>query len=376
METACGSLTYAAPEVIAGKVNLKEENNNGQQKQLLLSRLHMHTLPFFKKLTATTIEQQGYLGPKADVWSLGCVLYVLLTGALPFDGANDFEVIPKIRKGKFQDSTFLNEDNMRELITCMLNPDPNKRAHLEDIQKHPWAWSDKSMLAMLVRPFANALSSRRKMGTRTTSSINTFLSNTLPNSNKTTTCPALNQGFDWSADSAVLPTPHTVEKTKKKPPLTREISSISDSELSEANAFDKPAETRIRGKSLADQRRPDLNKINTNISSKDSIKPPKDSKGCKKRCSDEIADGRSFERGRSEGYESGHSGSREYEKAIKERQSKGNTNSQRAGDNEEDSETEESLTLDTSYKDTGNIYAQFFRLEVIVVFFPLYFICG
>ncbi|ELR13641.1 protein kinase [Acanthamoeba castellanii str. Neff] len=127
METACGSLTYAAPEVIAGK---------------------------------------GYLGPKADVWSLGCVLYVLLTGALPFDGANDFEVIPKIRKGKFQDSTFLNEDNMRELITCMLNPDPNKRANLEDIQKHPWTWSDKSMLAMLVRPFSNALTSRRKMGVR------------------------------------------------------------------------------------------------------------------------------------------------------------------------------------------------------------------
>jgi serine/threonine protein kinase len=59
------------------------------------------------------IGTQGYLGPKADVWSLGCVLYVLLTGALPFDGANDFEVIPKIRKGKFQDSPFLNEDNMR-----------------------------------------------------------------------------------------------------------------------------------------------------------------------------------------------------------------------------------------------------------------------
>jgi serine/threonine protein kinase len=56
----------------------------------------------------------------------------------------------------------------RELITCMLNPDPNKRANLEDIQKHPWTWSDKSMLAMLVRPFSNALTSRRKMGTPTT----------------------------------------------------------------------------------------------------------------------------------------------------------------------------------------------------------------
>jgi len=47
---------------------------------------------------------------------------------------------------------------------CMLNPDPNKRAELEDIQRHPWSWSDKSMLAMLVRPFANALAGRRKMG--------------------------------------------------------------------------------------------------------------------------------------------------------------------------------------------------------------------
>ena len=88
---------------------------------------------------------------------------MLLTGALPFDGANDFEVIPKIRKGEFQQSPFLNGNNMHELITCMLNPDPKKRANLEDIQKHPWAWSDRSMIAMLVRPFANALAARRRI---------------------------------------------------------------------------------------------------------------------------------------------------------------------------------------------------------------------
>ena len=39
--------------------------------------------------------------PKCDTWSIGCVLYLMLTNVPPFNGLTDSEVIAKIIKGKF-----------------------------------------------------------------------------------------------------------------------------------------------------------------------------------------------------------------------------------------------------------------------------------
>lgn len=43
----------------------------------------------------------GTYDSKCDTWSLGCLLYVFMSGYLPFQGKNQRQVFDKIQSGKF-----------------------------------------------------------------------------------------------------------------------------------------------------------------------------------------------------------------------------------------------------------------------------------
>ncbi|KAK1581766.1 hypothetical protein Q3G72_008881 [Acer saccharum] len=78
-------------------------------------------------------SKKGYDGAKSDIWSCGIVLYVLLSGYLPFQHEN----VMKIFKAEFVFPPWISMD-AKKLISRVLIAEDDKRITFSSIMKNPW----------------------------------------------------------------------------------------------------------------------------------------------------------------------------------------------------------------------------------------------
>ncbi|KAJ8898848.1 hypothetical protein K2173_008157 [Erythroxylum novogranatense] len=83
------------------------------------------------------INRKGYDGAKADIWSCGVILFVLLAGYLPFYDSNLMEMYRKIGKGEFKIPNWFAPE-VRKLLLKILDPNPSTRISMLKIMENSW----------------------------------------------------------------------------------------------------------------------------------------------------------------------------------------------------------------------------------------------
>ncbi|KAL3613289.1 CBL-interacting protein kinase 2 [Castilleja foliolosa] len=83
------------------------------------------------------ISRKGYDGAKADIWSCGVILFVLLAGYLPFHDSNLMEMYRKISKGEYKCPNWIPPES-RRLLLRILDPNPNSRITIAKIMENKW----------------------------------------------------------------------------------------------------------------------------------------------------------------------------------------------------------------------------------------------
>ncbi|KAL5125201.1 CBL-interacting serine/threonine-protein kinase 10 [Glycine soja] len=83
------------------------------------------------------IKRKGYDGAKADIWSCGVVLFVLLAGYFPFHDPNMMEMYRKISKAEFKCPSWFPQ-GVQRLLRKMLDPNPETRISIDKVKQCSW----------------------------------------------------------------------------------------------------------------------------------------------------------------------------------------------------------------------------------------------
>ncbi len=100
MNRKCGTPEYCAPEVLSGHYNLE-----------------------------------------CDMWSLGVLTYIMLSGYMPFKGKDIHDTLSKVKAGNIDFTLPIWKDistSAKEFIVKLIEKDPKKRMKASESLNHPW----------------------------------------------------------------------------------------------------------------------------------------------------------------------------------------------------------------------------------------------
>eukprot|EP00195_Chlamydomonas_chlamydogama_P014873 CAMPEP_0202909088 /NCGR_PEP_ID=MMETSP1392-20130828/48237_1 /ASSEMBLY_ACC=CAM_ASM_000868 /TAXON_ID=225041 /ORGANISM="Chlamydomonas chlamydogama, Strain SAG 11-48b" /LENGTH=1008 /DNA_ID=CAMNT_0049598709 /DNA_START=59 /DNA_END=3081 /DNA_ORIENTATION=- len=105
-----------------------------QMSSSVVAQSVVGTMPY----TCPEIIQQEHYSEKADIWSLGCVMYHAMMLKPPFDGTNPLSVASKIVEGSYEP---LSDPpggpayslHLKQLVKAMMTVEPQRRPGIEEV---------------------------------------------------------------------------------------------------------------------------------------------------------------------------------------------------------------------------------------------------
>jgi len=99
---------------------------------------------------APEIIEGSYSGPSPDMWSLGVILFMMLSGRPPFDGSSDQNIMRRAVKGKYtmDDEVWRSEVSTlaQDFVRRCLTRDPAARMSSKEGLRHAWLTASEEAL--------------------------------------------------------------------------------------------------------------------------------------------------------------------------------------------------------------------------------------
>ncbi|KAB0374954.1 hypothetical protein FD755_013446 [Muntiacus reevesi] len=133
-------------DFLAQKESLSEEEATSFIKQILegVNYLHAKKIAHFDLKVTPEIVNYEPLGLEADMWSIGVITYILLSGASPFLGDTKQETLANITAVSYDfDEEFFSQTSelAKDFIRKLLVKETRKRLTIQEALSHPWITS-------------------------------------------------------------------------------------------------------------------------------------------------------------------------------------------------------------------------------------------